>query len=150
MSGKAGLLPVVERSKEQRSQRSSAATVLLWNGIALVLFGGLSFCFPHVIEGYHPHRKGEEEILASIQWGGGLLVGIGALYSLAGGLNLQGYMHGLLIHRFTAIPLLYFCYHFGKIYWVEFVAYVIMDPPMALATYLLHRKDVARMTSKRK
>lgn len=50
-----------------------------------------AFCcyFPHVIEGYHPHRKGEDEILASIRWGGVLLAVIGALYTLAGGLNLQ-------------------------------------------------------------
>lgn len=63
---------------------------------------------------------------------------------------LQGYMHGLLVHRFTVMPLLYFCYHFGKIYWVEFAAYIIIDPPMAIATYWLHRRDVARLTSKRR
>lgn len=59
-------------------------------------------------------------------------------------------MHGLLVHRFTVAPLLYFCYHFGKIYWVEFVAYIVIDPPMAIATYWLHRKDVAQLTSKRR
>ena len=61
-------------------------------------------------------------------------------------LCMQGYMHGLLVNRIMAIPLLYFCYHFGQIYLYEWLAFVAIDPFLAIAIYILHRQRVKEVT----
>ena len=55
---------------------------------------------------------------------------------------MQGYMYGLLVNRIIAIPLLYFCYHFNQIYLYEWLAFVAVDPLLAIVIYILHRQRV--------
>ena len=51
-------------------------------------------------------------------------------------------MYGLLVNRIIAIPLLYFCYHFNQIYLYEWLAFVAVDPLLAIVIYILHRQRV--------
>jgi hypothetical protein len=62
--------------------------------------------------------------------------------------GMQVYIYGLVLHRFTALPLLCLCYHFGTIYWVEFVAYAATDPVLAALTYWLQRRHMASVMQK--
>lgn len=55
-------------------------------------------------------------------------------------------MYGLLVNRIMAIPLLYFCYHFGRIYLYEWLAFVAIDPSLAIVIYILHRRRVKEVT----
>ena len=55
-------------------------------------------------------------------------------------------MHGLLVNRIMAIPLLYFCYYFNRIYLYEWLAFVAVDPLLAIVVYILHRHRVKEVT----
>ena len=55
-------------------------------------------------------------------------------------------MYGLLVNRIMAVPLLYFCYHFGRIYFYEWLAFVAIDPLLAIVTYALHREHTKAVT----
>ena len=55
-------------------------------------------------------------------------------------------MYGLLVNRIMAVPLLYFCYHFGRIYLYEWLAFVAIDPLLAILIYALHRKHTKEVT----
>ena len=51
--------------------------------------GAFCYCFPHIIEGVHPHRQGEEEIISSIRSGAAILGLLGVLYTYTGWSNAQ-------------------------------------------------------------
>ena len=51
--------------------------------------GAFCYCFPHIIEGIHPHRQGEEEIISSIRSGAAILGLLGVLYTYTGWSNAQ-------------------------------------------------------------
>ena len=57
-------------------------------------------------------------------------------------------MYGLLVNRIMAVPLLYFCYHFGRIYLYEWLAFVAIDPLLAVVTYALHREHTKEVTKR--
>ena len=55
----------------------------------MLLAGAFCYCFPHIIEGIHPHRQGEEEIVSSIRSGAAILGLLGVLYTYTGWSNAQ-------------------------------------------------------------
>lgn len=56
--------------------------------------GAFCYCFPQVIEGIHPHRQGEAEILGSIRSGAAILGLLGVLYTYVGWSNMQVELEG--------------------------------------------------------
>ena len=51
--------------------------------------GALCYCFPHIVEGLHPHRQGEPNVISSIQSGAAILGFLGILYLYVGWNNMQ-------------------------------------------------------------